>query len=553
MGSHAASQPDYDIIVLGYGSAGANAALQAAYVGAKVVIIEKAERGGGNSFVSSANMTVPIDFYPTDKPDGAAFARYLHEVAQGTTPPKVIDAFVQGEYEMFAWIRSLGGEFEENKVERMWTYYIPPLTFPKLETAKGLDLKIYHVKQTERCPAPTAGRRVWELLDSHITKHEKITVRTSTNVLSIDKDLSSNTITGVTLKTGERITAKAVIMACGGFENNEGMKRVFLGPRRIGLLGSPNNAGDSVRLARKVGAELWHLTAEASVLGFVPPGETCGFALALRQPGFIIVNRDGRRFFNETKLESHRGHSDTAAVDPELGTYKNDPMWLIMDSANIESDKTPVLEIFSHKIVVEGYKWSRHSEEEIKKGWVRKAGSVAELAEQLQLDGDALARSIDDYNAQTGAEADSFGRTRDSMQPLRAPFYAMQITPLLYNTQGGPRRNEKAEIMDPDGGAIKGLYGAGECGSIWGHAYQSSTNFAETIVFGRIAGREAARYCGLKEPKKGVPVGVEEQRGGKCLMNGGSKDGESAPASIESERAWLGRNAYHIEATDRGK
>ena len=111
--SNDASRQDYDVIVLGYGSAGANAALQAAHLGARVLIIEKAERGGGNSFVSSANMTVPTDFDRRDKSDGAAFARYLEEVAQGTTPQAVINAFVEGEYEMFEWIRSLGGEFEE--------------------------------------------------------------------------------------------------------------------------------------------------------------------------------------------------------------------------------------------------------------------------------------------------------------------------------------------------------------------------------------------------------------------------------------------------------
>lgn len=512
MGSREASRPDYDIIVLGYGSAGANAALQAARLGARVLIIEKAERGGGNSFVSSANMTVPSDFDRKEKSDGAAFARYLQEVAQGTTAPAVIDAFVQGAYEIFPWIRSLGGEFEENKFERMWTYYIPPRTFPNLKTAQNLDLRIYHVKQTDRCPAPTAGRRVWELLDSHITRHENIDIRTGTDVLSIDKDVRSNAVTGVTLRTGNKITARAVIMACGGFENNREIKRDLLGPRRIGLLGSPNNAGDGVRLARKIGAELWHHTAEASVLGFLPPGETCGFALALRQPGFIIVNRDGKRFVNETKLESHRGHSDTADIDPERGTYKNDPMWLVMDSANIESDEIPVLEIFSHKVVVEGYKWSKHSKSEIARGWVHNAESVAELSKQLRLDGGALARTIADYNAQTDAAADAFGRTRDSMQPLRAPFYAMEMTPLLYNTQGGPQRNDKAEVLDPDGGVIKGLYGAGECGSIWGHAYQSSTNFAETIVFGRIAGREAARYCGFDEPEGDVPVTLRNKQ-----------------------------------------
>jgi succinate dehydrogenase/fumarate reductase flavoprotein subunit len=121
MGSHSNPQPGYDIDILGYGSAGATAALQAAHLGARVLIIEKAERGGGNSFVSSANMTVPTDFDKKQKSDGAQFARYLQDASQDTTPPAVNHAFVEGEYEMFDWIRKLGGEFEENKFERMWT------------------------------------------------------------------------------------------------------------------------------------------------------------------------------------------------------------------------------------------------------------------------------------------------------------------------------------------------------------------------------------------------------------------------------------------------
>lgn len=506
------SKPDFDIVVLGYGSAGANAALQAAHVGARVLIIEKAERGGGNSFVSSANMTVPTDFDKKDKEDGKHFARYLEQVSQGTTPPAVIDAFVEGEYEMFEWIRRLGGEFEENKFERIWTYYIPALTFPKLEKAQGLDLRIYHVKQTERCPAPTAGRRVWELLDSHLTGHPKVAIRPSTNVQSIDKDWTTNTITGITLDNGQSITASAVIMACGGFENNLDLKRDLLGPRKIGLLGSPNNMGDGMRLARKVGAELWHHSAEASVLGFLPPGDECGFALALRDPGFIFVNRNGKRFMNEAKLESHRGHSDTAAVDPESGTFANDPMWLIMDHRNMQRNESLVLEIFSQKVVIDGYQWSSHSKEELKKEWIRKVDSLEELARILNIEHDALSATISDYNsANDKGRPDPFNRPPESMSPIHPPFYAMQLTPLLYNTQGGPQRNERAEILNPDGGIIKGLYGAGECGSVWGHAYQSSTNFAETIVFGRIAGREAAKFCGLKDADD-LPTKLQSQQ-----------------------------------------
>jgi hypothetical protein len=47
-------------------------------------------------------------------------------------------------------------------------YYIQKITFPKLTSAQGLDVRVYHLKQTGRCPPYTGGRRVWELYDSHI-------------------------------------------------------------------------------------------------------------------------------------------------------------------------------------------------------------------------------------------------------------------------------------------------------------------------------------------------------------------------------------------------
>ena len=61
-----------------------------------------------------------------------------------------------------------------------------------------------------------------------------------------------------------------------------------------------------------------------------------------------------------------------------------------------------------------------------------------------------------------------------------------------FNTQGGPRRNEKAEIVRPDGTPIPRLYSAGELGSIYSYLYQGTGNLGECLAFGRIAGRNAA-------------------------------------------------------------
>ena len=73
-----------------------------------------------------------------------------------------------------------------------------------------------------------------------------------------------------------------------------------------------------------------------------------------------------------------------------------------------------------------------------------------------------------------------------------APFYAIEMSPSMLNTQGGPRRNENAQIVRPGGAPIPRLYSAGELGSIYSYLYQGTGNIGECLAFGRIAGRNAA-------------------------------------------------------------
>lgn len=61
--------------------------------------------------------------------------------------------------------------------------------------------------------------------------------------------------------------------------------------------------------------------------------------------------------------------------------------------------------------------------------------------------------------------------------------------PARLNTDGGPRRNAKGQILDPNGNAIPGLYAAGEFGSVWGYLYQGNGNVGEALAFGRISAR----------------------------------------------------------------
>jgi predicted oxidoreductase len=79
------------------------------------------------------------------------------------------------------------------------------------------------------------------------------------------------------------------------------------------------------------------------------------------------------------------------------------------------------------------------------------------------------------------------------LEPIaEGPFYAVELSPSMLNTQGGPRRNEKGQIVRPNGKPIPRLYSAGELGSIYSHLYQGTGNIGECLAFGRVSGRNAA-------------------------------------------------------------
>ena len=111
----------------------------------------------------------------------------------------------------------------------------------------------------------------------------------------------------------------------------------------------------------------------------------------------------------------------------------------------------------------------------------------------VQADPVALEQTVARWNASCAGGADGeFGRKLMLNPIAQAPFYALELSPSMLNTQGGPRRNEHARIVRPDGSEIPRLYSAGELGSIYSYLYQGTGNLGECLAFGRIAGRNAA-------------------------------------------------------------
>ena len=276
-----------------------------------------------------------------------------------------------------------------------------------------------------------------------------------------------------------------MVLTCGGFENNQEMIRNYLpGVPYCYTSGSPYNEGDGITMAMSVGADLWHMNnyAGPSMALKVPEVRTTFSMQALhfskQMPGgMIVVGPDARRFADE-KFKTRHGKVPVNGRWLPLATPC--PMFMIFDHTLFSSgpfyDKHP-----SHgwTQIIERYDWSEDNSAELAKGWIARAGSIGSLATTVGLDRKTLAETVGRWNRFAEAKHDAeFGRTLMLSPIVNAPFYAIELSPSMLNTQGGPRRNEKGQIVRPDGTPIPRLYSAGELGSIYSYLYQGPATSA---------------------------------------------------------------------------
>ena len=208
--------------------------------------------------------------------------------------------------------------------------------------------------------------------------------------------------------------------------------------------------------------------------------------------GMIVVGPDARRFCDE-KYKTRHGKVPVNGRWPPLFTPC--PMFMIFDHALFAAgplyDKHP-----SHgwTQIVERYDWSVDNSAELAKGWIKTRRHARRLA--LRSWGSIPGALVDTRRALEPllrCRARCRFRPQLMLEPIaERPFYAVELSPSMLNTQGGPRRNEKAQIVRPDGSPIPRLYSAGELGSIYSYLYQGTGNIGECLAFGRISGRNAA-------------------------------------------------------------
>ena len=497
---------EYDVVVVGYGYAGGISAVEAASAGAKVLLIEKTSVPGGISICSYGAVRCA-------KAKGPAL-EYLRATNGDRTPDDVVRALADGMAEMEDYVRELatvnGSTISTTEEYGKGANYPLPgsETFyhTNIDWVPNFDARVVYPWAVG---AP-GGPKTFKVVADNVAAHN-IDVRFNTRALRLIAAGNSNEIFGISVedRSGRRqIRARrGVILATGGFEGSDEFREQFWEGNPILPVAAQHNTGDGIRMAQDFGAALWHMWHFHGAYGFKHPDPNYPYAIRVKRlpdwlPGkeadaqvkmaWILLDRFGRRYMNEYQPYTQ----DTAQrpmhhFDPVTQSYPRNPSVLICDEKG--RNMYPLGRPTSND---EGVRcdWSEDNQKEIKMGILKRAQSLAELADQLQVEKTKLIESVTRWNSFCAkGNDDDFARPAGTMTPIDTPpYYGAPVWCVVSNTQGGPVHNARQAIVDSLGNPIPRLFAVGELGSSFGHLYLSGGNIAECFVTGRIAGRTAA-------------------------------------------------------------
>lgn len=471
---------DTDVLVVGYGCAGAAAAFEAARAGARVLVLDRAGGPGGSSAMSGGEIYLgggtPIqracgfDDTPED------MAAYLNAaLGPGADADKIAD-YCEHSVEHFHWLVDRGVPFKPS----LWDApaWVPPTDDGLMWLGENSWPFTEIARPAPRGHRPTAndfgGRLLMQCLTDAV---ESAGVRTlfdtcATTLIRTD----DGAITGVVARRYGRESTIRVRRGCvlttGGFVDNDEMLAahapLLLGHTKVS---AGTDDGSGIRMAQAAGAAVRHMATGQVGISLVP-------GLAARG---IVVNDKGVRFVNE---DTYPGRIGQAALFTQ-----GMRVWVVLDEEAFEA-------------VPEQQRWGVRP--------THVADTAEELGATMGLPPGALDATLRRYNefAAAGTDPDQHKAAR-WLRPLRSPLTAVDVragirppaesgdrrgTGASVFTLGGLHTDRQGRVLDLDATPIPGLFAAGRAAvNLHGLGYISGTSLGDGTFFGRRAGRAAAQ------------------------------------------------------------
>ncbi len=506
------------VVVLGTGGAGLTAAIAGHDAGARVSVFEKADKVGGTTAWSGGMIWIPNNHHEQalgipDSRDEAL--TYLLSMSHGLITRELAEAFIDAGPLMVQYLEEQGpvqfrpiaefpdyhAEFPGGKTEGGRSLDCPPYSFDELGAWAErvtpspyypdprlaiFDTPLGQARPQAPDPADMARRSarnergsgqalIGRLLRACLNRG----IEPRTGCRALELRMHEGAVCGVRIATpegNEEVAADAVILATGGFEWDEQLKRAFLRGPMTHPVSIDTNTGDGLRMAMRVGAMLGNMREAWWMPVAVVPTE-------LVSTGAANYNAFGAAFHDQ----------DVAAFD-----YANLPCWMIFDQGYVDR----------YGVSLAGTPPGERPPQ-----WIARADTLRQLAERLDISADGLEATVVHWNAMVASGHDDDFQRGDaahdrwwgdhthrgspaaSLGPLdRGPYYAIEIKSGALGTKGGPQVDRNANVVDVDGRPIAGLYAAGNVmASPMGMTYGGAGGtIAPGMVFGFLAGRHAA-------------------------------------------------------------
>ena len=430
---------DVDVIVAGAGGGGLAAALAAHDAGASVAVLEKLDRPGGNTGLSTGSIpgagtrwqkTAGID----DDPD-----RFAADLLRHSGPHEAEDLtrlLARASAPVVEWLVDRHG----------------------VELLLITDYKhVGHSVPRLHAPAARKGRF---LVDDLVRAcgAAGIDIALHNPVASLITE--DGAVRGVRVG-GERMTpyelrAGAVVLAANGYAANADLVRAWA-PDIAGAtyFGAHGSTGEAIEWGTALGARTANLGAYQGYAAVAyPHGSIVSWTTV--EMGGVMLDRDGRRMGDETL--GYSGFAETVLRGAEP------PAYVVFDT--------------------------------------RIRDYVASHEEEFRdlLESGGVRATLEAYREAVAAGRDAYGRDAFGMAPLEPPYAACRSTPGLFHTQGGLAVDAAARPVHPDGSPVPGLYAvggvaAGISGASGGRGYASGSGLLSAVALGHIAGTAAARQA----------------------------------------------------------
>lgn len=424
-----------DLVIIGGGPAGLAAAISAREAGLKnIILIEKLD-------ILSGNGKYDMNFYDLINSE-AQKANGINDsvealIADNSNPldtPERIRAQAEGAFVLDKWLRSFGVKLNYNYGKRG------------------------HMAESNAY----AGAHIQDGMEKKV-KELGIDVRTGTK--GLDLIMKDGKAVGVKVQNKNNfydINAKAVILATGGFSaNKELLKKYVPGSEVFQTSNQLGATGDFIPVFEKNNIK----TANLEVLNIFPFIIRQTRDLTGGGDGFILVNKEGKRFTSESISYATRfSTAQKILAQPDSAAFY----------------------IYDQKLYDSSYRLQKHTAQ----GLHTKANTIDELADKLEIDKDNLKETVKEFNMAVRGEIKDLFREKPTKKEFMSegPYYGVQVESAVHMTRGGVVADEKTQVYYENGKVVKGLYAAGEV------ANSNSGAYSAAVIFGRIAGEEATKY-----------------------------------------------------------